>query len=134
MGLIRWSMAQDGDNERKRAESGEYDTEITHDDILDVFTMVDGPTITSSDVTDEIGCATITARRKLDELHDQGRLRKRTKARRTLWWQPTDSPEQTLKQLSRELDKAIIVGDTVYENGDEHPLSDAESDEADHDE
>jgi predicted ArsR family transcriptional regulator len=119
-------MAQDNDHDRKRTESGEYTTEITLDDVLGVFDVVDGPALMSSDVTDELDIAGITARRKLDELHDQGRVNKRTTARRTIWWQPTDSPEQTLKQLSRELDESIVVGDTVYEDGDQRPVSAAE--------
>jgi hypothetical protein len=36
-----------------------------------------------------------------------------------------NSPEQTLKQFSRELDESIGVGDTVDENGEQHALSDA---------
>lgn len=57
-----------------------------HEDVLGVFDVVDGPVVTTGDVARELGCSRETARRKLDELHDRGRVGKRKTAGRLVYW------------------------------------------------
>jgi predicted ArsR family transcriptional regulator len=114
---------------REHGEGGRYTETITHEAVLGVFAAVEGPVITSSDVTEVVGCSSPTARRKLDELAEQGRVTNRKTAGRKVWWRTGDDhegsqpPERRLQLLSQELAEPIVVGDTVYEDGDQHPLS-----------
>lgn len=114
---------------REHGEGGRYTETITHEAVLGVFDAVEGPVITSSDVTEVLGCSSPTARRKLEELAEQGRVHRRKTAGRKVWWRTDDTldPESVLTRLSRQLDQAIVVGETVYEDGDAHPLADAET-------
>jgi hypothetical protein len=115
--------------ERDRGEGGEYSTEITLDRVLGVVEESEWPVVTTADVVNALGCSREIARQKLLRLSDQGRIDARKAGRQRLWWLPAltdmavDSPERRLQRLSWELDEAIVVGDTVYEDGDQHPLS-----------
>lgn len=71
---------------RKRGDDGMFVEDTPHKDVLAVFAVVDGPVVTTGDVADELGCSRETARRKLNELHDQGRLGKRKTAGRVVYW------------------------------------------------
>jgi len=70
----------------KRNESGQFAAAVTLDDVLDVFDEVDGPVVTTGDVADATGCSRDSARRKLDQLHEQGRVGRRRTAGRVLYW------------------------------------------------
>jgi predicted transcriptional regulator of viral defense system len=117
--------------ERDRADSGEYTTEVSLAAVFGVIEESEWPVVTVTDVVDALDCSREIARQKLLRLSDQGRIDARKAGRQRLWWLPVhtelarDSPEQTLQWLSQEVDEAIIVGETVYEDGDQHPLSDA---------
>jgi predicted ArsR family transcriptional regulator len=71
---------------RARNESGQYAETVTPDRVLHVFGRVNGPTITSTDVADELGCSTESARRKLHSLSEAGYVEKRKTGRTTVWW------------------------------------------------
>lgn len=73
---------------RKRSESGQYVGTVTRERINAVFDLVEGPSITTSDVSDHLDCTTEAARRRLNELCEAGELRKRSSGRTTLYWQP----------------------------------------------
>lgn len=51
-----------------------------------MFEAVAGPVVTSSDVASVTGCSRDTARRKLQTLHEQGRIGRRKTAGRVIYW------------------------------------------------
>ena len=71
---------------RNRDESGQYAEEVTLDDVLAVFSEVDGPVVTTGDVAGITGCSDDTARRKLSTLRERGLLARRKTAGRMLYW------------------------------------------------
>jgi predicted ArsR family transcriptional regulator len=105
---------------------------MTADEVYEVFDTVRGPVITAGDVAEVFDTGTETARRRLRQLNEDGRVEKRETRKRVLWWRSGDGdavdlllgndPETILKLVSREIDEAITVGDTVYENGSTHPV------------
>jgi len=72
---------------RKRDDQGQYTEEVSLDDVLGVFETVEGPVVTTGDVSSATGCSSDTARRKLEALHEQGRLGRRKTAGRVVYWQ-----------------------------------------------
>lgn len=70
----------------KRGEDGTFVEDTTHWDVLRVFDRVEGPVVTSGDVADVQGCSRETARRKLDQLHERGRVGRRKTAGRVVYW------------------------------------------------
>lgn len=79
---------------RKRGDGGTFVEDTSHDDVLGVFGQIDGPVLTSGDVATSLGCSRETARRKLDELHEEGRLGRRKTAGRVVYWKlPGADPE-----------------------------------------
>jgi predicted ArsR family transcriptional regulator len=75
---------------RNRSDSGEFVESVTLAAVVEVFNEVEGPVVTSGDVADTLGCSRETARRKLTELHEKGRVSRRKTAGRVVWWR-TDS-------------------------------------------
>jgi len=73
-------------SDRERADSGEFTETVTHARVLEVFESVEGPSITSTDVAEALGCSDETARRKLEELHQKGIVGRRKTGRTVLWW------------------------------------------------
>lgn len=71
---------------RNRDERGQYTEKTSLTDVLGVFETVAGPVVTSSDVASATGCSDDTARRKLETLHDQGRVGRRKTAGRVIYW------------------------------------------------
>jgi predicted ArsR family transcriptional regulator len=117
---------------REMNQEGRYKQKMTADEVYDVFDTVRGPVITAGDVADAFDTSTETARRRLRELYNDDRVEQRETRKRVLWWRTGDGdavdllmgndPETLLKMVSREIDDAITVGDTVYENGDTHSV------------
>lgn len=70
----------------ERGKDGQFTTSLTEEMVLSVFDTVEGPVITSSDITDEHDCSGDTARLKLKSLAEQGRIDGRKIARRMVWW------------------------------------------------
>jgi len=77
---------------RNRDDRGQFTDEVTVADVLEVFDAVEGPVVTSGDVAAATGCSADTARRKLRQLHDEGRLGRRTTAGRIVYWRIEDTP------------------------------------------
>lgn len=71
---------------RERADTGEFVETVTDERVLGVFTAVEGPVVTTSDVAERLGCTTEAARRKLNELDREGRVGKRKTAGRVVYW------------------------------------------------
>jgi predicted ArsR family transcriptional regulator len=120
---------------REMNQEGRYKQKMTADEVYEVFDTVRGPVITAGDVADAFGTSTETARRRLRELYNDDRVEQRETRKRVLWWRSGDGDavdlllgndsKTILKLVSREIDEAITVGDTVYENGDKHPVGES---------
>lgn len=80
MRLVMGGMAPE------KGKDGQFKTSLSLEDVLSVFDTVEGPVITSSDITEEFDCSGDTARLKLRKLSEQGRIDGRKIARRTVWW------------------------------------------------
>jgi predicted ArsR family transcriptional regulator len=133
-------MAEDGETRtnkegREMDQEGRFKKKMTADEVYEVFDTVRGPVITAGDVAEVFDTGTETARRRLRQLNEDGRVEKRETRKRVLWWRSGDGdavdlllgndPETILKLVSREIDEAIAVGDTVYENGSTHPVGES---------
>jgi predicted ArsR family transcriptional regulator len=76
---------------RKRDAEGKYTETATIDAVFDVLVNADDPVLTANEVAEAIGVTSETARRKLTELSEQGRVkRKDVGARAVVWWAPVD--------------------------------------------
>jgi hypothetical protein len=71
---------------RERGDAGRYTETVTLVDVLGVFTDIEGPVVTSSDVAEALSCSGETARRKLRTLESQDRVSSRKTAGRVVWW------------------------------------------------
>lgn len=71
---------------QNRDDRGQFSEQVGLSDVLDVFDLVDGPVVTSGDVASETGCSRDSARRKLDTLHERGRVGRRKTAGRVVYW------------------------------------------------
>jgi predicted ArsR family transcriptional regulator len=81
--------------EPERSDGGEFVESVTLDAVLGVFADVEGPVVTSGDVADALGCSRETARRKLRQLHQEGRISQRKTAGRVVWWLTDDTGGDT---------------------------------------
>lgn len=70
----------------EHGDDGTFVEATSHDDVRDVFDRVEGPVVTSGDVADALDCSRETARRKLDELYEDGRVGRRKTAGRVVYW------------------------------------------------
>lgn len=80
-------------DDQERKEGGRFVESVTLEDVLAVFEEVEGPVVTSSDVSEKRDITTKTAKSKLEELADQGRVQGRETAGRTVWWRVDDVGE-----------------------------------------
>lgn len=81
---------QPGNMARERDDSGQYTETVDLKSVLDVFDAVDGPVITSSDVSEALDCTTEAARQKLKRLVDDGTLQRRQTGRTMVYWRASD--------------------------------------------
>jgi hypothetical protein len=72
--------------DQNRDEDRRFTEQVGLADVLDVFDTVSGSVVTSEDVANVTGCSRDSARRKLNRLHDQGRLGRRKTAGRVVYW------------------------------------------------
>lgn len=80
---------------REHGKSGDFVETVTLDDVYGVFDDVRGPPIvTSSDVSDALGCNRDSARRKLKELYREGSVDRRKTGGRIIWWRIEDFEEE----------------------------------------
>ena len=78
--------------ERERTEGGTYKETVTPTRVLEVLRTADDPVVTASGVGDALGCTGQAARKKLNALHEDGRVeRKEVGARAVVWWTDKDS-------------------------------------------
>jgi response regulator of citrate/malate metabolism len=76
---------------RERNSGGQFTSDVTDDNILAFFQQGERPFHTASEVADEFELDRSTAYRRLDDLHEQGRLEKTdVGARAVVWWQPQE--------------------------------------------
>lgn len=74
---------------KKRAETGEYVETTTTAEVLTAMRDVDTPFVTVGDIAEALNCSRETARRKLTELHADGRIKRREiGASAVVWWVP----------------------------------------------
>lgn len=62
---------------RERDESGKYTEQVQLDSVLAVFEDAELPVLTPSEVAEKLDCSRPTAYNKLEELVEQGELRKK---------------------------------------------------------
>lgn len=77
--------------DQNRDEDRRFTEQVGLADVLDVFATVSGPVVTSGDVATVTGCSRDSARRKLNRLHNQGRLGRRKTAGRVVYWRRRDT-------------------------------------------
>lgn len=70
----------------EQGDDGRFQKSATVNEVMDVFDAVDGPVISSSDVTDHLPISGDTARRRLETLSERGRIEGRQTAGRKVWW------------------------------------------------
>lgn len=79
-------------SDRERTDAGTFVETVTLDAVVSVFEEVRGPVITSSDVSEALDCSTESARQKLTQLYEEGRVDKRKTGRTTVWWHTGGEP------------------------------------------
>ncbi|WP_435079649.1 hypothetical protein [Halococcus sp. AFM35] len=129
-------MADEDQIEREWNEQGEYAEMYSTEEAYDILASLPKQVGIASDISDALGCSTLTARNKLQELRFERKVEKRdTGGRTVLWYIPDEDDKESadanetadtdmaLKRLSREIDGPITLADgTVYENGDKHSV------------
>lgn len=135
-------MADQEQREREWNEQGEYAEMYSTEEAYDILASLPKQVGIASDIADVLGCSTLTARNKLQELRYERKVEKRdTGGRTVLWYIPDETDEESagddadetedvdmsLKRLSREIEGPITTADgTVYEDGDKHSVEDAD--------
>lgn len=77
--------------ERRRDEAGQFAESVEDKDVLSVFDAVDGPVVTTTDVSDVLGISTESARQKLNGLVNQRELRRRKTGRTVVYWREEET-------------------------------------------
>jgi hypothetical protein len=102
---VGWGMS-----DRERAKTGEYVETVTPDRVLDAVAGHPDPTVTAREVGEAIGCSTDAARKKLNQLHESGDVkRKKVGGRSIVWWLDESA-------FARELSRKSIAN----QHGDDH--------------
>lgn len=117
---------------------------VTPSDVFDLFARREdrAEPLTAPEVADEFAVSRPVATDKLATLTERGDVTsKKVGGRARVYWIPVTDDDQTpltayerpedtesqLRRLSNELGEPITVGETVYEDGDSHPLDTTES-------
>lgn len=112
---------------RERDDSGQFTSTVTLEDALSVFDAVEGPVVTSGDVAEYTGCSRDSARRKLEQLHEQGVVGRRKTAGRVVYWRyeteptavdPSDPFWETETFASGTSDTSESVDEILYGDGE----------------
>ncbi|MEF8772536.1 hypothetical protein [Halodesulfurarchaeum sp.] len=77
----------EGGRSRRRNERGQYVEQMTETEILDLFETIPGPVIATTDVAEHFDSTTEGARRKLNDLCDEGLLDRRKVGGTRVYWQ-----------------------------------------------
>lgn len=75
---------------RRRNDQGQYVERMTETEILDLFEVVPGPVIATTDVAEHFESTTEGARRKLNDLCDAGVLDRRKVGGTRVYWRTDD--------------------------------------------
>ena len=136
-------MADQDQREREWNEQGEYAEMYSTEEVYDILASLPKQVGIASDISDALGCSTLTARNKLQELRFERKVEKRDTGGRTVLWYVSDDDEtgeesadgdadetedtdMALKRLSREIEGPITTADgTVYEDGDKHTVGES---------
>lgn len=70
----------------EREHPSRFEEQFSHDAILQAVAEAPWPVALASDVAESVGCSKQTARKKLNELHEAGRVEKRDAVTVTFWW------------------------------------------------
>ena len=135
-------MGDQDQREREWNEQGEYAEMYSTEEVYDILASLPKQVGIASDISDALGCSTLTARNKLQELRFERKVEKRdTGGRTVLWYIPDETDEESadadadgaedtdtaLKRLSNEIEGPITTADgTVYEDGDKHSIGDGD--------
>jgi len=95
---------------RVRDDSGRYSSEVTVEDVLGVFETVDGPTITTTDVVNALGCSREVARNRLSELTERGLVERRKSGQIVLWWRTDEGENPYLRGFGALADTDVPEG------------------------
>ena len=76
---------------RSRDTDGRFTETVAPEEVQDVFTVVAGPVVTTTDVADVLGISTEAARLKLNDLVSEEVLQRRKTGRTVVYWQPGNS-------------------------------------------
>jgi predicted ArsR family transcriptional regulator len=97
-------------SDRERTKTGEYVETVTPDRVLDAVASHPDPTVTAREVGEAIGCSTDAARKKLNQLHESGDVkRKKVGGRSIVWWLDESA-------FARELSRKSIAN----QHGEDH--------------
>lgn len=77
----------EGKRTRRRNDRGQYVEQMTESEILDLFEYVPGPVIATTDVAAHFDSTTEGARRKLNDLCEEGLLDRRKVGGTRVYWQ-----------------------------------------------
>lgn len=76
-------------SDRERDEQGNYIETVTPARVLEVMNAADDPVVTAGEVGEALDCTGQAARKKLNQLHEDGKVeRKEVGARAVVWWTP----------------------------------------------
>lgn len=74
---------------RERTEGGTYKETVTPARVLEAVRSADAPVATAGEVGEALGCTGQAARKKLNQLHEEGEIeRMEVGARAVVWWIP----------------------------------------------
>lgn len=96
---------------RERSDTGEFVESVSPRDVLARFDEVEGPILTTGDVTDALDCTRETARRKLNALHEDGVLGRRKTAGRVVYWRLDEPTHHAVDPDDPFWDAAPIEGE-----------------------
>lgn len=78
---------------RQHGDGSSFEEAIPVESVLDVFNDVEGPVVLSADIAEYFDCSTGTARRKLEQLHEEGHLDRRKVSQRIIYWRSERTDE-----------------------------------------
>jgi hypothetical protein len=76
----------EGGRSQRRNDRGQYVEQMTESEILDLFQTIPGPVIATTDVAEHFDSTTEGARRKLNDLCDEGLLDRRKVGGTRVYW------------------------------------------------
>lgn len=96
------------------------DREPSLRDVLEAMDVIDGPGVTASEVSIVLGCSADTARRRLNELFEQGMVKNQQKGQQVLWWRPNGERVEEQEAVDRyeSVDGPETNAVTLIESGE----------------